>query len=201
MSKENKKEVCQCDPHDSAINCSNCPPNNWERGKPLIIPQGESDSQIKGRYTAEDQASKEEECACGNSADLTLVHRRDKPCFAEREERKCECAECKIKPHYSDCAVHNEPAEKNGKCTCHSQQSSDWEERFDTKYLGDTGIGCWTKSWSDDIKSFIKETVSLAEQRILESKSKEVESMMENYNGHTFSRDQMDAVLNILRRK
>lgn len=38
------------------------------------------------------------------------------PPHTNKEE--CQCEECKIKPHYSDCAVHNEPAEQKGECTC-----------------------------------------------------------------------------------
>jgi hypothetical protein len=30
----------------------------------------------------------------------------------------CECDACKISPHWSDCAVHNEPAYPNGPCDC-----------------------------------------------------------------------------------
>lgn len=33
-------------------------------------------------------------------------------------EERCQCKECKIKYHYSDCDVHNEPAEPKGECTC-----------------------------------------------------------------------------------
>lgn len=34
------------------------------------------------------------------------------------EKTDCQCEECKIRPHWSDCAVHNEPAESKGECTC-----------------------------------------------------------------------------------
>lgn len=35
------------------------------------------------------------------------------------ESTICECESCKgYIPHKSDCAVHNEPAERNGKCDC-----------------------------------------------------------------------------------
>jgi hypothetical protein len=30
----------------------------------------------------------------------------------------CECAECRITPHWSDCAVHNEPALPKELCDC-----------------------------------------------------------------------------------
>ena len=30
----------------------------------------------------------------------------------------CQCEECQITPHLSDCGVHNEPAEQKGACTC-----------------------------------------------------------------------------------
>lgn len=32
----------------------------------------------------------------------------------------CQCEECKITMHYSDCAVHREPYEPKGKCNCKS---------------------------------------------------------------------------------
>ncbi len=34
------------------------------------------------------------------------------------EKTSCSCDECKEIIHKSDCAVHNEPASKNGKCNC-----------------------------------------------------------------------------------
>lgn len=35
------------------------------------------------------------------------------------ESKICECKECRgYVVHSSDCAVHNEPAMKNGKCDC-----------------------------------------------------------------------------------
>ena len=33
----------------------------------------------------------------------------------------CQCPECQIKPHTSDCAVHNEPAYLKGRCDCGAQ--------------------------------------------------------------------------------
>ena len=33
----------------------------------------------------------------------------------------CQCPECQVKPHASDCAVHNEPAYPKGKCNCGAQ--------------------------------------------------------------------------------
>ena len=33
----------------------------------------------------------------------------------------CQCPECQIKPHTSDCAVHNEPAYPKGRCDCGAQ--------------------------------------------------------------------------------
>lgn len=37
---------------------------------------------------------------------------------SEEGKVRCQCSSCKIKPHWSDCAVHNEPAERNGECNC-----------------------------------------------------------------------------------
>ena len=34
----------------------------------------------------------------------------------------CQCPACKVTPHASDCAVHNEPAYPNGSCDCGVQQ-------------------------------------------------------------------------------
>ena len=33
----------------------------------------------------------------------------------------CQCPACKITPHASDCAVHNEPAYPKGACNCGAQ--------------------------------------------------------------------------------
>lgn len=33
----------------------------------------------------------------------------------------CQCPECRITPHASDCAVHNEPAYPKGACNCQAQ--------------------------------------------------------------------------------
>lgn len=33
----------------------------------------------------------------------------------------CQCPECQVKPHASDCAVHNEPAYPKGECNCGAQ--------------------------------------------------------------------------------
>lgn len=55
----------------------------------------------------------------------------DKPFISqEKGETHCQCKECKIKLHFSDCAVHNEPAERNGKCTCplKNKEVANWEE-------------------------------------------------------------------------
>ena len=35
-----------------------------------------------------------------------------------QEIEQCQCTECQIKPHASDCAVHSEPAYPKGKCDC-----------------------------------------------------------------------------------
>lgn len=38
-----------------------------------------------------------------------------KPCTCAL---RCQCGACKIVPHASDCAVHNEPAYPAGPCSC-----------------------------------------------------------------------------------
>ena len=38
------------------------------------------------------------------------------------QPKGCQCPACKIAPHASDCAVHNEPAYPKGSCDCSSQQ-------------------------------------------------------------------------------
>ena len=35
-----------------------------------------------------------------------------------QEIERCQCPECQIKPHASDCAVHSEPAYPKGECDC-----------------------------------------------------------------------------------
>ena len=35
-----------------------------------------------------------------------------------QEIEQCQCPECQIKPHASDCAVHSEPAYPKGECDC-----------------------------------------------------------------------------------
>jgi len=42
----------------------------------------------------------------------------------------CQCPECQIKPHTSDCAVHNEPAYPKGRCDCGAQPEQEPVGRF-----------------------------------------------------------------------
>lgn len=35
----------------------------------------------------------------------------------------CQCPECRVALHASDCAVHNEPAYPNGECNCGVQRT------------------------------------------------------------------------------
>jgi len=51
-----------------------------------------------------------------------------------QEIEQCQCTECQIKPHASDCAVHSEPAYPKGKCDCGAQL----EEKPVAKYMGET---------------------------------------------------------------
>lgn len=37
-------------------------------------------------------------------------------------EEGCQCPACKVTPHASDCAVHNEPAYPKDSCDCGAQQ-------------------------------------------------------------------------------
>lgn len=37
------------------------------------------------------------------------------------QPRQCQCPECQVLPHASDCAVHNEPAYSKGVCSCKAQ--------------------------------------------------------------------------------
>jgi len=45
------------------------------------------------------------------------------PVLRERlaQPEHCQCPECRITPHASDCAVHNEPAYPKGACNCQAQ--------------------------------------------------------------------------------
>jgi len=45
------------------------------------------------------------------------------PALRERlaQPEHCQCPECRITPHASDCAVHNEPAYPKGACNCQAQ--------------------------------------------------------------------------------
>ena len=38
----------------------------------------------------------------------------------------CQCPECRLVLHASDCAVHNEPAYPKGECNCGAQPEQDW---------------------------------------------------------------------------
>ncbi len=127
--------------------------------------------------------------------------------LSEREERKC--PKCKIGKNeyvnigYADRCFHCNSCGAL-ECADDFQQYEGWEERFDTKYLGYYGIGTWTSNWADNIKDFFRAEISLAEQRILESKAKEVEGI----NINEIDRDlqqgfklALDAVLNIIKKK
>lgn len=39
-----------------------------------------------------------------------------------QQPEPCQCPACKVTPHASDCAVHNEPAYQKGSCDCGAQQ-------------------------------------------------------------------------------
>ena len=43
---------------------------------------------------------------------------------AERADEQCGCGACREVMHASSCAVHNEPAERNGPCDCGPQAPS-----------------------------------------------------------------------------
>lgn len=38
-----------------------------------------------------------------------------------QQPEPCQCPECQVTPHASDCAVHNEPAYPKGACNCRAQ--------------------------------------------------------------------------------
>lgn len=44
--------------------------------------------------------------------------------LAEQTAPRCQCPECKVVLHSSDCALHNEPAHPNGKCNCGAQRKT-----------------------------------------------------------------------------
>lgn len=47
------------------------------------------------------------------------------------QPEQCQCLECRVTPHASDCAVHNEPAYPKGECTCKAQPEQEpvaWHE-------------------------------------------------------------------------
>ena len=52
--------------------------------------------------------------AGGDYVDLSGVRNR-RP---ERPDERCGCDACREVMHASSCAVHNEPAERNGPCDC-----------------------------------------------------------------------------------
>ena len=45
----------------------------------------------------------------------------EKPAQPAQQPEPCQCPECQVTPHASDCAVHNEPAYPNGACNCRAQ--------------------------------------------------------------------------------
>lgn len=45
----------------------------------------------------------------------------------------CQCQECKVVLHASDCAVHNEPAYPKGECDCGAQSAQQQEPAFWTR--------------------------------------------------------------------
>jgi hypothetical protein len=47
-----------------------------------------------------------------------------------QEIEQCQCPECQIKPHASDCAVHSEPAYPKGKCDCGAQPEQEQEQKI-----------------------------------------------------------------------
>ena len=41
----------------------------------------------------------------------------------------CQCPECQVAIHASDCAVHNEPAYPKGECNCGAQPEQEKEKK------------------------------------------------------------------------
>ena len=50
----------------------------------------------------------------------------EKPTEALAQPEQCQCPNCKVTLHASDCAVHNEPAYPAGKCDCGAQQEPEF---------------------------------------------------------------------------
>ena len=46
------------------------------------------------------------------------------------QPKGCQCPACKVTPHASDCAVHNEPAYPKGACNCGAQPEQSRAERM-----------------------------------------------------------------------
>ena len=63
----------------------------------------------------------------------------------------CQCPECKVVLHASDCAVHNEPAYPNGKCNCGAQRKplTDEEIRKANHHMVD---GAYDYSFKQGVK-------------------------------------------------
>jgi hypothetical protein len=67
----------------------------------------------------------------------------------EQAEKQCQCPACKIKPHASDCSVHNEPAWPNGPCDCgaieqaQKQEPRNIRERWNIELDGDDLLVCF----------------------------------------------------------
>lgn len=60
------------------------------------------------------------------------------------QPEQCQCPECQITPHASDCAVHNEPAYPKGACNCGAQPEQEpvaLEAVYETIIQWDEGGG------------------------------------------------------------
>ena len=64
---------------------------------------------------------------CGTSEAITAIeeslaeHAMRETQRLGQEIEQCQCTECQIKPHASDCAVHSETAYPKGECDCGAQ--------------------------------------------------------------------------------
>ena len=58
---------------------------------------------------------------CGHHADWWPSTTQVQEMLALAQPEKCQCPNCRVTLHASDCAVHNEPAYPKGACNCGAQ--------------------------------------------------------------------------------
>ena len=68
-------------------------------------------------------------CFCKENKAITSI----KEALAQPEQEQCQCPNCRVTLHASDCAVHNEPAYPKGACNCGAQPEQEpvaWEQFY-----------------------------------------------------------------------